>query len=44
MERVTIELCDSTAESLDSVADAEYSGDRNEAVKALLKDWLDRFR
>lgn len=40
MERVTIELSDATLNSLDSVAQLEHGGDRNEAVQQLLDEWL----
>ena len=37
---VTVAFTDGEAEALDALADAEFDGDRDEAVQVMLESWL----
>ena len=41
MEQVTVALTDEELDSLDAWALAEHDGDREEALEALLDEWLE---
>jgi len=38
---VTVAFTDAEAEALEAVAEAEFDGDREKAVEAMLSSWLD---
>lgn len=37
---VTVAFTDAEAEALSAIAEAEFDGDRDEAVRAVLEEWL----